>query len=146
MKRRRLQLSRRHRRTLYAVSIALFLSGVVWAVIHRLDEAGRAGEGLRQWKTGLLQFHGLAAVGFVLLLGTLLPGHIRRAWHAKKNRGNGAFFLTTISVLIVTGYALYYLGNEAWREGFGNAHLWLGVAAPALLVWHVLSGRRATGG
>ena len=144
MKRRRLQLSQRHRRTLYAVSLALFLSGLAWAVVHRLDVADRAGDGLRQWKPTLLQIHGLAAVGFVLLIGTVLPGHVRRAWHAKKNRANGAFFLTTVSVLIITGYVLYYVGDDRWRERLSNAHLWLGLAAPALLVWHILSGRRAT--
>lgn len=146
MKRRRLQLSRRHRRTLYTVSLALFLSGLAWIVMRRLDEAGRAGDELRHWKTVALQLHGLVGAGFVLLLGTLLPGHTRRAWHAKKNRANGAFFLTAVSVLIVTGYLLYYVGDETWRERLSDTHLWLGLAAPVLLGWHIFSGRRATGG
>jgi hypothetical protein len=146
MKRRRLQLSRSHRRTLFTVSLVLFTSGLAWALVHWLDQAGRAGDHLRQWKPVMLQVHGLGAVGFVLLFGTLLPGHVRRSWHARKNRGNGAFFLITVSVLIVTGYALYYLGDETWRTRLSNAHVWLGLAAPALLVWHIFSGRRVTGG
>jgi hypothetical protein len=144
MKRRRLQLSQRHRRTLYAVSLAVLLSGLAWAVVHRLDMAGRAGDGLRRWKPTMLQVHGLAGIGFVLLFGTLLPGHVRRAWHAKKNRPNGAFFLIAVSVLIITGYILYYVGDETWRERLSNTHLWLGLAAPVLLAWHIFCGRRAT--
>ena len=71
---------------------------------------------------------------------------MRRAWHAKENRANGAFFLTAMSVLSITGYLLYYVGDEAWRERLSDIHLWLGLAAPALLVWHIFSGRQAAGG
>jgi len=80
---------------------------------------------------------------FVLLLGTLLASHVRRAWHAQRNRKNGALFLTAISLLTLSGYVLYYAGNETVREISSGFHLWLGVAAPALLLWHIRSGRSA---
>lgn len=144
MKRRGLQLSRRHRLTLHAASLALFLSGISWAWIHHLDEAGRAGEGLERLKPTLIAVHGWSAMVFVLLLGTLLVVHVRRAWHARKNRANGAFFLALISLLTLSGYALYYLGDETVRAAVSNVHLWLGVAAPALLIGHIWLGRRAT--
>lgn len=143
MKRRGLQLSPLQRRSLYSASVLLLVSGVVWAWLHRLDESGAAGETLRYWKPWLLKVHGFAAVGFVLLLGTLLPNHVRRAWHARKNRGNGAFFLIATSLLVLSGYTLYYLGDETWRNAASQFHLWLGVASPVLLVIHILSGRRA---
>jgi hypothetical protein len=144
MKRRGLQLSRRHRLTLYGTGLLLFISGTAWAWANHLDEAGRAGEGLRDLKPWLLKIHGFSAMAFVLLLGTLLTGHVRRAWHASKNRSNGAFFLTAISLLTVSGYALYYIGGEELRSGASQFHLWLGVVSPGLLVWHIWSGRRAT--
>jgi hypothetical protein len=145
MRRRGLQLSRRHRWTLYSVSLALLLSGTVWAWLHRLEDAGLAGNSLRELKPWLLKAHGYAAVGFVLLLGTLLPGHVRRSWHAHKNRGSGAIFLGVVSLLTLSGYMLYYLGDEAWRHATSQFHLWGGLASPFLLFWHVRSGRRATG-
>jgi hypothetical protein len=144
MKRRGLQLSRRHRLTLYTASLALFVSGVAWAWANHLDESAQAGEAVRQLKPTLLKIHGFSALAFVLLLGTLLPGHVRRAWHAHKNRGNGVFFLTATSLLTLSGYALYYLGDEGWRNATSQFHLWLGVAAPVLLGWHIWSGRKAT--
>jgi len=146
MKRRGLKISRPHRLTLYAVSMVLLVSGGAWAWIHHLDEAGRASDLLRQTKPWLLKAHGYAAVGFVLLLGTLIPVHIRHSWHARKNRLNGAFFLSAVGLLTLSGYALYYLGDESWRNGASQFHIWLGLAAPILLFFHIRTGQKATGG
>ena len=145
MKRRGLQLSRRHRLTLYTASLLLFVSGAAWAWANHLDETAQAGEVLRGFKPWLLKIHGFSAMVFVLLLGTLLAGHVRRAWHARKNRKNGVFFLTAISLLTLSGYALYYLGDESWRNATSQFHLWLGLAAPVLLFFHIRTGRKASG-
>jgi hypothetical protein len=145
MRRRWLQLGRRRRLTLYATSLVLLISGAAWAWIHRLDHDGQASHALRELNPRLIAAHGFAALGFVLLLGTFLPGHVRRAWHAHKNRTNGAFFLTAVSVLTLSGYLLYYLGDERWRDATSKLHLWLGLAMPVLLFWHIRTGRKATG-
>jgi hypothetical protein len=145
MRRRGLQLSRPHRRTLYAFSIVLLLSGAAWAWIHQFYNDGQPDGALRQLSPSLLKVHGYAALGFVLMLGTLLTGHVRRSWHARKNRTNGAFFLTVVSLLTLSGYTLYYLGDETSRRVTSQFHLWLGLAAPVLLFWHIRTGRRQTG-
>jgi hypothetical protein len=142
MKRRGLQLRPLHRRILYAVGAALFLTGTVWAWIHHLDEQGRAGESLQRSKQWLIEIHGFAAMFFVLLLGTLLTGHVRRAWHAHKSRRNGVFFLTSVSLLTLSGYALYYISGENFRAAVSRFHLWLGIIAPALLLLHITLGRK----
>ena len=144
MKRRGLRLSRRQQWLVYGFGLALLITGIFWAWIQHLDEAGRASDSMRQIKQWLLKIHGFSAMTFVLVLGTLLPTHVRRAWHAHKNRGNGVLFLAAVGLLTFSGYALYYLGNESWRAATSKFHLWLGVAIPALLVWHTISGRRAT--
>lgn len=141
MKRRRLQLRPGQRSTLYALSLLLFASGAAWAWAHQLDESGR--EVWSGLKPSLLKLHGFAAVGFVLMIGTLLPTHVRRAWHARKNRKNGAFFLTAVGVLTISGYALYYLGDENWRSATRWLHLYLGLVSPLLLWLHVRAGRKA---
>jgi len=142
MKRRSLQLNPRHRATFYIVGTVLLVTGAAWARVQNMDEAGQAGEGLRQLKRWLIELHGLSAVGFVFLLGTLIPGHVRNAWRAGKNRTSGVFILTVMSFLSLTGYALYYLGDEGWRRCFSGFHLWLGLASPLILFWHIRTGRR----
>ena len=144
MRRRGFRLSRRQQWLVYVSGSALWFTGICWAWIQHLDKAGRAGDALRQIKPWLLEIHGFSAVTFVLVLGTLLPTHVRRAWHAHKNRGNGVCFLLATGLLTLSGYALYYLGNEHWRAVTSRIHLWLGVAIPALLLWHIFSGRNAT--
>lgn len=143
MKRHGLYLNPGHRRLFYTTSLIVFVSGATWAVIHRLDEAARLSEEWRRWKPWLLSTHGLSAVGFVLLLGTLLAGHVPRAWRAEKNRANGVFFLSITGLLGISGYLLYYLSSESWRSGTALLHLVLGLLSPALLFGHVRSGRRA---
>ena len=47
-------------------------------------------------------------------------------------------------LLTVTGYLLYYAGDENTRPVISAAHWILGLAVPALLAWHVISGRTQT--
>jgi hypothetical protein len=88
--------------------------------------------------------HGLAAVAFVFVFGSLLPLHVCRAWRVRRNRGNGAFFVTIVALLVISGYALYYLGAERWRAAFSAFHLWVGAASPVLLILHIRSGRKSS--
>jgi hypothetical protein len=144
MKRRGLQLSGRQKTLLYTASLSLFLSGSSWAWIHHLDETGRASDELLKWKTWLISIHGMSAMVFVLTLGMMLATHVRRSWHARKNRKNGIFFLGAVALLTLSGYLLYYLGDENWRAACSRFHLWLGLAAPFFLVLHIWMGLRAT--
>jgi len=103
MKRRGIQLSSRHKRWFYAVSVTLFLSGAVWVLAGWLAERSEArAELLRQLKSSLLKLHGAAAMAFLVALGILIPTHITRAWRARRNRLNGTFFVTVMALLVHT--------------------------------------------
>ena len=127
---------------LRGLGLTLLLSGAVWAWIHRMDDAWEAASWMREIKPWMLKLHGFAGVGFVLLLGTLIPTHIVRGWNSGRNRILGVFFLVAMAALTLSGYSLYYLGDEGWRLGFSRLHLWLGLASPLLLFWHIRAGRR----
>jgi hypothetical protein len=47
-------------------------------------------------------------------------------------------------LLTITGYLLYYAGDEDTRPLISAAHWILGLAVPAMLVWHIVSGRART--
>lgn len=137
-----MRLGSRHRFTLHAASTSLFISGAAWAWANHLDLRGQAGESLRALKPWLLKIHGFSAMGFVFLLGMLFANHIVRGWRSRRNRLSGAVFFKAVAVLTLSGYALYYIGGEDLRNLVSAIHLWLGVGGPALLAWHIGSGRR----
>ena len=47
-------------------------------------------------------------------------------------------------LLTLTGYALYYAGDERIRPVISVLHWGLGLVLPAALLWHILLGRRSS--
>jgi uncharacterized membrane protein len=78
----------------------------------------------------------------LVLIGTLLNEHVRLAWRARRNRANGSVFLSAFAFLTITGYGLYYAGDERLRAWTSWVHLAVGLVLPILLLIHILLGRR----
>ena len=134
-----IRLKRSQRYFLYAVLALLFLSGVAWAYWNYLRSPGDFETSAKTWA---MKIHGAAAMAILVLIGMLLNGHVRFAWRARRNRGNGSIFLSAFAVLTITGYGLYYAGGERLRASTSWIHLAVGLALPILLLIHVLLGRR----
>lgn len=134
----RLKLLQRY--SLYAVLSLLFLSGVAWAYWNYL--IGSPGDFEASAKAWAIKIHGAAAMGILVLIGMLLSAHVRFAWRARRNRGNGSVFLSAFAVLTITGYGLYYVGGERLRAWTSWIHLTVGLALPILLLMHIFLGRR----
>jgi hypothetical protein len=135
-----IRLKRLQRYFLYAVLALLFLSGVAWTYWTYL--AASPGDFETAAKAWGMKIHGAAAMAVLVLIGTLINGHVRFAWRARRNRANGAVFLSVFAVLTVTGYGLYYAGGEMLREWTSWIHLVVGLALPILLLIHIFLGRR----
>jgi hypothetical protein len=135
-----IQLNRALRYCLYIVLALLFLSGAAWTywnylVAHSGDFEARA-------KTWAMKIHGAAAMAILVLIGTLLTGHVKLAWRARRNRGNGALLLGVFGILTITGYGLYYAGGEELRTWTSWIHLSVGLSIPVLIVLHVALGKK----
>ena len=133
-----MKLSRRHRAWFYGTFVVLFLSGVVWMVAHygARDEADT-----HPMETLALRAHAASAMVALILLGTLIPLHIKRGWTARRNRGHGLMLIAVNGALVVSGYGLYYAGGEGLRAVARWGHIALGLALPACVAWHVAAGR-----
>ncbi len=121
----------------------VYATGIAWAWLHyfgaRADEfAPRSAA--EPW---MMKLHGAGAMVILVILGTLLPSHIRFAWHARRNRPNGIALILFFVFLIVSGYGLYYFGNERLRSWTSWSHLAVGLALPAMIILHIWSGRRS---
>lgn len=140
-----MRLSQRHERWLYAIGALIFVSGLGWLADHYLF-AGSAdfGDAHAAFEPWWLRLHGAAAMAGLVVLGSLLPGHITRAWRMRTNYRSGLLMLSLVVMLVVTGYGLYYVGEEETRPWISMVHWLAGVVVAAGLALHVRLGKRQT--
>lgn len=131
------RLATLQRGLLYSALATLLLTGAYWALIHYLGVRAWLGEPL------LMKIHGAAAMLALVLLGGLLPAHVAVGWSLRRNRPSGAVLLAVCGLLTLTGYLLYYAGDELARDASSYVHLALGVVLPLVLGAH-LTGQSET--
>ncbi len=140
-----IRLGRWHQGTVYGATGALVVSGIVWLVLHYFFvTAGDFGPTLHPAEPWMLKLHGAAAMAGLVIYGSLLPVHVRRAWAIRRNVVLGIALMAFMLLLTVTGYLLYYVGSETTRPVISAAHWVVGLVVPALLAWHIVSGRAQT--
>jgi len=121
----------------YGVLGVLWLTGMVWLGLRAAH--AEPGE-LDSWS---LRIHGAAAMGSLLIFGILLPTHSQPAWNRARNRVSGGLVIGTATLLVASGYGLYYFGDEALRRATSIVHSIVGGLLPAAIVAHVVIGRRS---
>jgi cation transport ATPase len=120
---------------LYLVIAVLFITGAAWVAVDRAVWPETA--------TYLLRLHGGAAMAMLVLLGALLPLHVRVGWRRRRNRGSGALMVAANAILVATAFGLYYAGSDALRHWTSDLHIALGFALPLAVAGHVLRGRKS---
>ena len=115
-----------HRILLYSALSLLLASGATWEVMSPGAAASL-----------LMKLHGAAAMLTLVLLGGLLARHVPEGWASSKNRKSGAILLGAFLWLVLSGYLLYYAGSEALRWYASQSHLWIGIAACAIVALHI---------
>ncbi len=142
MPRKSLRFPRGLRTWFWGSFAVLFITGVLWLVLHYLgrteDESGLTTHSMEPW---LLKLHGLAAFLALMVLGAVYVRHVLPAWHAKRNRGSGLILTGSLGLLILSGYGLYYFSGESLRTWTSYLHDVLGVALPLIVVIHIWRGR-----
>lgn len=125
------------RRLLYWTLLVLLVSGVYWALIHYAGLTPYLGEPV------LMKIHGAAAMAALIVIGGLLAFHVPAGWAERRSRRSGSAMLFVCAVLILTGYLLYYAGNETARDVSSYVHLTLGLALPIVLGFHLIKPKGA---
>ena len=122
MKRSKLLLGPLQKRVLYWATVLLWLTGAGWLV-----------RPAPLW----LKIHGAAAIAFLLVFGTLLDQHIPAGLRQEEERPSGVWLAILCGLLVLTGWGLYYFGNEALRQWTSRLHWAVGLVLPVLLFLHV---------
>jgi cyanate permease len=121
----------------------LFVSGGGWLLVDQMKESS-TGEGPQIAAAYLLMTHGGAAMVTLLLLGALVPLHVRRGWRARRNRVTGTVMVACNAIFILTAFGLYYLGSEALRPWASGLHIGAGMVFPMLFAVHIIVGKRSS--
>lgn len=137
------RLARWHEISIYLSFASLLVSGLAWLVLHNYVQVeGPFGPEHHPAEPWLLRFHGVATYFFLVLVGALLPLHIRLAWSARRNLTTGLATATAMILLAISGIGLYYLSGEKVRAWTSILHWGVGILAMAVLTWHAVLGRR----
>ena len=127
---------------LYGALALLVVTGAVWLAADQLKDSPE-GELWQRVSASMLMVHGGVAMVTLIFLGALFPVHMRMGWRAGRNRLTGPAMVALNAALIVTAFGLYYLGSDTLRPWVSAVHTDLGFALPALILAHVLVGRRS---
>ena len=75
-----------HQAAVYGATAVLAGSGILWLGLHYfLALPGQYGPQIHPLEPWMLRVHGAAAMAGLVIYGSLLPVHIRRAWSIRRN-------------------------------------------------------------
>lgn len=131
-----MQLGAWQKSAVYVTTVTISLSGAIWFLVHDLiaDEPG-------EFTRTLLTVHGIASYALLVVLGSMLPLHVRAGWRHRRNLWTGIAILTMMVVLAISALILYY-GGEDIREPAKWVHLGFGTACAVVFPLHVVWQRR----
>ncbi len=139
-------LPRWHRRTIYALTGALVISGLGWLVVaYLLAPAGEPTPAPHPLAGTMLAAHGIAAYAALFAFALVGHVHMRTGWRVPALRSGAAWLCATIAVLALTGLGFYYVATESAVPFLRWTHVAAGVLLPGGLALHIMRGRRASG-
>ncbi len=134
------RLQPRRRAWFYALFLVLAVTGLAWLVDHFTRDAAAPPGLIAPWS---MKLHGGAAMLALVGFGLMWDGHVRRGWSMKRSRWSGVAMGSSMLLLSLTGFGLYYFDGETLRQLTQWLHWGVGVLVVAVLVWHLVSGKRS---
>jgi hypothetical protein len=128
------------RRLFYLGFATVWGSGSLWLLAEWFKDP-ELGPGRSLLQTATMKVHGAAMLVYLIMLGTLFT-HVRRGTALKANRLSGFSTIGLNGTLVLTGWMLYYLTDEALRAWSSTVHWTIGLSTLLILVAHVQLGGR----
>ena len=137
-----IRLSKIHEYIIYLISFIVTISGFIWLYFDffvRVETEYSLQ--VHPMQNIFLIMHGTSSLIFLILLGSVLPIHVYKAWKIKNNRLSGGFFLLLFTILILTGIGLFYSAVEDNRRILSVLHWVIGILFPIFFVIHIYFGK-----
>jgi hypothetical protein len=133
------------RLAVYGLMAALWLSGCVWLYLDQLAKRRDPfGSERSPWESAILTAHGIIAVAAMYLFGWLTAHHIVHWWNMERRRTSGGVLSGLLTVLIVSGFALFFLSDDRWQQYAALVHDVVGAGVVIFAVQHWFMFRRST--
>jgi hypothetical protein len=136
-------LTRSRRWALYVIGIGVWLTGGLWLLVHYFyvvpGEFGAQNSPFEPW---WLRLHGAFSFAAIWVFGLLWGAHVTKLWPSLRRRWSGGVMTAIFAWLIVSGYLLYYLGNETLRALVSIGHWGIGLLSPVFFLFHRLTLRK----
>lgn len=135
-----IHLSNRIKTWINCIGLGVWISGAAWLIVHywpgSQDVPGLQVSPAGPW---WLKVHGAFAFLATWTGGLLWGLHVVKAWHRRRHRWSGGLLIGSLLVLIVSGYLLYYVGEESARQDISLLHWILGLLIPVAYLAHRLA-------
>lgn len=136
------RLGRAQRAVVYVVVGMLWATGAAWLLLHEfLQRSGPFGSTPHPLEPAVLTAHGVLAILAMYLLGWVSARHALRWWLRGLRRWSGGTLAGLLMLLVVSGFALFFVSDDAWQRYAAVVHevFGLGVLLIAIPHW---TGRR----
>jgi hypothetical protein len=138
------QLSRARRWAVYAVGAGIWLTGALWLLFHDFLASngpfGPTPHPLEFWSRAT---HGAFGFASLWVFGMLWGAHVVEGWRSRRRRWSGSLAFGLFAWLVVSGYLLYYLGNDGLISAISLLHWSVGLATPLPFLLHRFAGTAA---
>ena len=136
------RLGGRRRWLVNLTGLGLWLTGLAWLGLHyfgvRQGEFGAEHSPLEAWS---LRAHGAFAFLALWTLGLLWGVHVVNGWRLDRRRWTGSVLLGVFGLLILSGYLLYYAGEDSVRPMVSVIHWAVGLLVLLAYLAHRLFRR-----
>jgi hypothetical protein len=131
------RMPRSRRLTVYLIVGAVWLTGCVWLYLDQFQEThDQFGVTPHPLESPLLLLHGIAAILSMYLFGWISARHILRLWSGGLRRMSGAALAAVLTVLVFSGFALFFLVDDRLQHFTAVIHEVLGLAVTVFAIQH----------
>jgi hypothetical protein len=139
----RRRMPRAQRAAVYLSVGVLWISGCGWLYLDQFaEQRGPFGNIPHPLEPPLLLMHGVASVASLYLFGWIGARHALRWWAGGLRRTSGGLLACILALLILSGFALFFLSSDAWQRYAAAAHDLLGIALTVFAIQHWFFGKR----
>ena len=137
-------MPRGQRAAVYLIVGVLWISGFAWLCLDQFAaQPGPFGSIRHPLQPPLLLAHGVVAVASLYLFGWIGARHALRWWVGGLRRMSGGTLASLMVILILSGFALFFVSSDAWQRYAAAVHDVLGIAVTLFAIQHWFFGRRA---